>query len=63
MIILADALKEDQHLLRYTFAQSHRFTNVLQYANDTCLIKNGPDSCQQLLAKVEKWLQNEGKSP
>ena len=59
MMTLADTLKEDQHL-GYTFAQSHRSINVLQYADDTCLIANGPGSCQHLLAKVEKWLQWSG---
>ena len=37
--------------------QSHRSMNVLQYADDTCLIASGPACCQQLLMKVEKWLQ------
>ena len=59
MMTLADTLKEDQHL-GYTFAQSHRSINVLQYADDTCLIANGLSSCQHLLAKVEKWLQWSG---
>ena len=30
--------------------------NVLQYANDTCLVANGPGSCQQMLLRVEEWL-------
>ena len=59
MMTLVDALKADQHL-GYTFTQSHRSMNVLQYADDTCLIASGPVCCQHLLTKVEKWLQWSG---
>ena len=31
--------------------------NVLQYADDTCLIADGPASCQRMLGKVESWLE------
>ena len=30
--------------------------NLLQYADDTCLIANSPSSCQHLLHLVDKWL-------
>ena len=30
---------------------------VLQYPDDTCLIADGPASCQRMLEKVESWLQ------
>ena len=59
MMTFVDALKADQHL-GYTFAQSHRLMNVLQYADDTCLVGSGPPCCQQLLVKVERWLQWSG---
>ena len=39
---------------------SSRSTNILQYADDTCLIADGPSSCQQLLNCVERWLQWSG---
>lgn len=29
---------------------------MLQYADDTCLISNGPASCQELIHHTEKWL-------
>ena len=56
MMTLADALKADQHL-GYTFAQSHRLLNVLQYNDHTFLTASSPTCCQQLLVKVEKRLQ------
>ena len=55
MATLADSLKADQPL-GYTFSNSPRCMNVLQYADDTCLVANGPASCQQMLKKVEGWL-------
>lgn len=30
--------------------------NLLQYADDTCLVANSPSSCQQLLHFVDRWL-------
>ena len=44
IMTLADALKADQHL-GYTFTQSQGSMNVLQYADDTCLIGSGPAYC------------------
>ena len=41
----------------YTFTKSSHTCNHLQYANDTCLIGDGPASCQALLEMTEKWLQ------
>ena len=34
--------------------------NLLQYADDTCLIANSPSSCQQLLIIVDRWLRWSG---
>ena len=59
MIIFANTLKEDQNL-GYIFTQSYHSVNVLEYADNTCLIANSPGSCQHLLAKVKKWLQWSG---
>ena len=56
MMTLADSLKAEMDC-GYTFYQSRRSTNVLQYADDTCLIANGPASCQKLLSKVNIWLK------
>ena len=56
MTTLADTIDHHKHL-GYQFTNSPRSTNILQYADDTCLIADGPSSCQQLLKSVEKWLQ------
>ena len=55
MATLADTLKAD-HSLGYRFSNSPREMSILQYADDTCLVANGPASCQQMLHKVERWL-------
>ena len=59
MATLADSIDHQQHL-GYKFSKSSRSTNILQYADDTCLIADGPSSCQQLLNCVERWLQWSG---
>ena len=51
MATLVDALTVDSSL-GYTFSQSSRLVNVLQYADDTCLIADGPASCQRMLERV-----------
>ena len=56
MCTLIEALKPLQHL-GYTLSQSQHPVNLLQYADDTCLVGDGPASCQHLLQSVEKWLQ------
>ena len=55
MATLADTLKMDQSV-GYKFSNSPRSINVLQYADDTCLVANGPVSCEHMLHKVEEWL-------
>ena len=42
--------------LGYQFSRSSRRVNILQYADDTCLVANSPASCQHLLLWVSKWL-------
>ena len=42
---LADSLANLHHL-GYNFSQSQRRIQLLQYADDTCLIGDGPASCQ-----------------
>ena len=56
MCTLIEALHPLRHL-GYNFSQSQRTIHLLQYADDTCLMGNGPASCQALLRSVEKWLQ------
>ena len=61
MSTLVDSLRVHQHL-GYTLSRSHVTTNVLLYADDTCLIADGPASCQRLLLQVERWLKWSGMS-
>ena len=42
--------------LGYQFSGSSRKVNILQYADDTCLVANSPASCQFLLKKVSELL-------
>ena len=49
--------------LGYWFSNSHRQVNILQYADDTCLIANSPASCQYLLDTTSNWLQWSGMLP
>ena len=42
--------------LGYQFSNSQRRVNILQYADDTCLVANSPASCQHLLNITAEWL-------
>ena len=55
MVTLTDALKADRQL-GYKLG-GKTTANVLQYADDTCIVANGPANCQSLLDKVQGWLQ------
>ena len=46
--------------LRYHFSTSQT-VNLLQYADDACLIAESPSSCQQLLHVVDGWQQWSGR--
>ena len=46
--------------LGYQFSNSPRQVNILQYADDTCLVANSPASCQYLLDTTSDWLQWSG---
>ena len=61
MSTLAGSLRAHQHL-GYTLSGGNASTNLLLYADDTCLIADGPASCQHLLLQVEKWLRWTGLS-
>ena len=41
----------------YTFSNSNQLLYVLQYADDTCLVSDGPSSCRSMLHFTDKWLQ------
>ena len=47
---------------RVRFSNSRRRVNILQFADDTCLIANSPASCQYLLDTSSNWLQWSGMS-
>lgn len=42
--------------LGYHFTGTRHKVNILQYADDTCLVANSPASCQFLLSMVSDWL-------
>ena len=46
--------------LGYCFSNSPRRVNILQYADDTCLVADSPASCQYLVDTVSDWLQWSG---
>ena len=52
MVTLTDALKADRQL-GYKLG-GKTTTNVLQYADDTCIVANGPANCQSLLDEVQR---------
>ena len=56
MNTLIDSLSGHRHL-GYTLSQSSHTCNRLQYADDTCLVGDGPASCQVLLNITEQWLE------
>ena len=47
-----------QHCLHlgYRFSSSKICLNLLQYADDTCLLAHDPRSCQRILNIMEEWL-------
>ena len=55
MSTLGESLKQYQQL-GYSFSNSPRSLTTLQYADDTCLVADGPSSCQKLLQQVDRWL-------
>ena len=46
--------------VRYTLSDSTHRINLLQYADDTCVIANTPAAYQQLLNMVDQWLEWSG---
>lgn len=58
MNTLIDTLSQHLNLgYSYSSINQHNLTNLLQYADDTCLIADGPASCQRLLDIVDRWLK------
>ena len=56
---LVDTLKTRVDL-GYSFSPSQQPVNLLQYADDTCLIGNSPLSCQHLVNIMATWLHWSG---
>ena len=59
MSTLVDSLKKLNHC-GYTLSGSSISTSVLLYADDVCLVSDGPASGQHLLSQVERWLHWSG---
>ena len=51
-----DGLKQLQEC-GYNFSNSNQSLYILQYADDTCLVSDGPASCHRMLNFTDKWLQ------
>lgn len=52
---MVDTLQQHNHL-GYTFSNSSHQINLLQHADDTCVVANTPAACQQQLDVVDRWL-------
>ncbi len=46
--------------LGYKISNTRYSIDILQYADDTCLVGNSPAACQQLLNTTEQWLKWSG---
>ena len=46
--------------LGYNLSNSNHQVNLLQYADDTCILANSPASAQHLLDMTSDWLQRSG---
>ena len=60
MNILVDTITKRHSNLGYMLAASSQRSNLLQYADDTSLLSDGPSSCQSLLSTTEAWLSWSG---
>ena len=56
---MVDTIQTRQDL-GYHFSTSQKPVNLLQYADDTCLVADSPASCQHLLQIIDKWLSWSG---
>ena len=59
MSTLSNTLRTQSHC-GYSISGSSLKTNVLLYADDICLVADGPASGQYLLSTVEQWLHWSG---
>ena len=58
-----DAIKPQIPTLGYHFSNSNQTLGLLQYADDSCLVSNGPSSCNQFLRITEAWMKWSGLKP
>ena len=60
MNTLVDTITKGHSNLGYMLAASSQRSNLLQYADDTSVLSNGPSSCQTLLSTTEALLSWSG---
>ena len=60
MNTLVDNITKNHPDLGFSLACVPRKTNLLQYADDTSLIADGPSSCRTLLDATDSWLEWSG---
>ena len=60
MNTMVDTITKEHSALGYRSDASQSRTNLLQYADDTSLLADGPSSCQTLLTVIEAWLSWSG---
>ena len=60
MYTLVDTITKNHPNLGYSLACAPRKTNLLQYADDTSLIADGPSFCWTLLDATDSWLDWSG---
>ena len=60
MNTLVDSITQRCSCLSYSLSSISSTINLLQYADDTSLISDGPASCQQLFGLTEAWLSWSG---
>ena len=60
MNTLVDSIVQRCSHLGYTLNSYRKKINLLQYADDTSLIGDGPASCQHILSLTESWLSWSG---
>ena len=56
MNTLVDTITKQHSALGYKLDATSTHSNLLQYADDTSLLSNGPSSCRTLLSTTEAWL-------
>ena len=56
---MVDTVQSRQDL-GYIISPSQKPVNLLQYADDTCLVANSPSSCQHLINMLATWLSWSG---